>query len=151
MPPFYKHVQLLPRKFSNFPQKKKKMFSKNRSHLFSVCNSVADQLWPSLKPTVRRKYQLLRRRCYSSSAGILLRSDYGAVTVPQLNVPQFIWKNSEKWGDKPMVVRICCVSLIICVLSLALILSGGPLQPSDPNSTPLWPSAISRNAQLASI
>ncbi|KAK7598038.1 hypothetical protein V9T40_006273 [Parthenolecanium corni] len=87
------------------------MFSKNRSHLLAVCNSVAEQFCPRLRPAAalsradRRKYQLQRRRCYSSAAGkgILLQSDYGTVAVPQLNVSQFIWKDYEKWGDKPMV------------------------------------------------
>lgn len=117
------------------------MFSKNRSHLLAVCNSVAEQFCPRLRPAAalsradRRKYQLQRRRCYSSAAGkgILVQSDYGTVAVPQLNVSQFIWKDYEKWGDKPMVVRIafsfhCDESASSCI--------SRPFHPSDPIPIP---------------
>lgn len=120
------------------------MFSKNRSHLLAVCNSVADQLWPSLKPTVRRKYQLLRRRCYSSEAGILLRSDYGAVAVPQLSVPQFIWRDCEKWGDKPMVVRRRFSSIVSHLLPQPLCWPTSTLWPYS-RTPPTPPNSWLRN------
>ena len=55
----------------------------------------------------------IRKRCFSngSSSGdaggkaVVLESDYGPVTSPNMNLPQYLWKDVTKWGDKPMVVR----------------------------------------------
>ncbi len=45
------------------------------------------------------------RRHSSTAAGIVLQSEFGSVTNPNLNLTQFVWKDFSKWADKPMVVR----------------------------------------------
>lgn len=47
---------------------------------------------------------------------IILESLYGPVEIPQLNLPQFIWRNVDKWADKPMAVSVTQTLIIFLLL-----------------------------------
>jgi len=45
------------------------------------------------------------RSAPSSSTGpIILESPFGTVNPVDLTLPDYIWRNVDKWGDKPMIV-----------------------------------------------
>lgn len=40
----------------------------------------------------------------SSTGSIILESPFGPVNAVDLTLPEYIWRNIDKWEDKPMIV-----------------------------------------------
>ena len=116
------------------------MLSKHRAatKIFSLCQSAAAATtndFAILKRTgIVHRYAgkhhhapSIQRRGLSSIGGgeaVVLESDYGPVASPNLNLPQYLWKDVAKWGDKPMVVRSCddvgtVVNMCVCLSELS--------------------------------
>lgn len=86
------------------------MFLKIRpSQVLSLYQCVANE-FSTFRPAavalrgVDDRRRSSRKRYFSSNRSIILESQFGPATIPNANLPQYLWNDISKWGDKPMVV-----------------------------------------------
>lgn len=62
---------------------------KNRSVLNFKCNILSN---------------FKQCRYYSVSQDYVIESPFGDVEIPNLTLPQMVWRDLEEWSDKPLIV-----------------------------------------------
>lgn len=56
----------------------------------------------------------------SSTGSKILESPFGSVKPVDMTLPEYIWKNVEKWEDKPMIVSRPTVIIFVLILYVQL-------------------------------
>lgn len=102
------------------------MFSKNRPIRVLSFYPLLAKDFSQFKPAISvllnsggNHRQFPRKSCSSSSSNnnshntssIILKSQFGPTTKPNLSLSEYIWMDVPKWADKPMVVSYTVFSL----------------------------------------
>ncbi|KAL6963447.1 4-coumarate--CoA ligase [Sarracenia purpurea var. burkii] len=48
-------------------------------------------------------FTTLHRRTFADSQNNVIESKFGSIEIPEVNLPQYVWKNVSKWSKKPMI------------------------------------------------
>lgn len=49
---------------------------------------------------------------YVSNKNNIVESKYGPITLPNSNLPQYVWRDVAKWADKPMIVSRAYITFV---------------------------------------